>query len=365
MTEPVRAPATELEVRLARMIAHTGPIGIDAFMAQALYDPEAGYYRTQKPLGTAGDFTTAPEISQIFGELIGLWLAQSWLDLGSPTPFNLIELGPGRGSLISDVVRVCAKVPGFLEAAHVHLVETNPHLRAFQSQALGPIKAHWHETLEGVPSGPSLILANEFFDCLPIRQFILGDAGWHEKLVGLDGAGCLTFGLGPVLAHPPPCARPDDTVGAIREMAPGLAGLIDTIAQRLLNQSGRALILDYGDTSNAPGDTLQALHQHQKISPLDHIGEADITAHVDFEALLNLAKSLGLVTLGSVSQREFLCSLGIEARRDALIRANPHCETELSFSVERLIGEAHMGTLFQVVSLDSPLNPTAGPPIGS
>jgi NADH dehydrogenase [ubiquinone] 1 alpha subcomplex assembly factor 7 len=347
------------------MITHTGPIGVDAFMAQALYDPEAGYYRTQKPLGTAGDFTTAPEISQIFGELIGLWLAQSWLDLGSPKPFNLIELGPGRGSLIGDVLRVCAKVPGFLAAAQVHLVETNPHLRTSQRQALGPIAAHWHETLEKVPSGPSLILANEFLDCLPIRQFILGDTGWHEKLVGLDGAGRLTFGLGPALTHPPRCARPDDTIGAVRELAPGLEGLIDTMAQRLLNQCGRALILDYGDLSGMSGDTLQALHRHQKISPLDHIGEADITAHVDFGALLSLAKSLGLGSLGPTSQRAFLTSLGIEARRDALIRANPHCESELSFSVERLIGEAHMGTLFQVVALESPLNPTIGPPIGS
>jgi NADH dehydrogenase [ubiquinone] 1 alpha subcomplex assembly factor 7 len=365
MTEPARAPATELEVRMARMIAHTGPIGVDAFMAQALYDPDAGYYRTQKPLGTAGDFTTAPEISQIFGELIGLWLAQSWLDLGRPTPFNLIELGPGRGSLISDVLRVCAKVPGFLEAAQVHLVETNPHLRTSQRQALGPITAYWHETLQEVPLGPSLILANEFLDCLPIRQFILGETGWHEKLVGLDGAGRLTFGLGPVLAHPPPCAHPDDTSGATREMAPGLEGLIDIMAHRLSNHSGRALIFDYGDPSGRPGDTLQALHRHQKISPLDLIGEADITAHVDFAALISLAKGLGLGTLGPANQRVFLRSLGIEARRDALIRANPHCESELSFSVERLIGEAHMGTLFQVVSLDSPLNPTAGPPIGS
>ncbi|GIU67508.1 class I SAM-dependent methyltransferase [Candidatus Phycosocius spiralis] len=365
MTEPARAPATELEVRIARMIAHTGPIGVDVFMAQALYNQEAGYYRTQKPLGSTGDFTTAPEISQIFGELIGLWLAQSWLDLACPTPFNLIELGPGRGSLIADVVRVCTKVPGFLEAADVQLVETNPYLRASQRRALGSITAHWHETLEEVPSGPSLILANEFFDCLPIRQFILGETGWHEKLVGLDGAGRLTFGLGPALVHPPTCAHPDDTIGVVREMAPGLEGMMDSIARRLLIHSGRALIMDYGDPNTASGDTLQALYRHHNINPLDHVGEADITAHVDFAALLNLAQKFGLTTSGPTSQREFLCSLGIEARRDALIRANPHCESELSLSVERLIGEAHMGQLFQVVSLDSPLNPCPGPPLGS
>ncbi len=364
MTLPERAPPTGLETRLARMIAACGPISIDAFMAQALYDPQAGYYATQQPLGSRGDFTTSPEISQIFGELIGLWVAQSWLDLGSPSPFHLIELGPGRGTLMADMLRVCTRVPGFKAALRLHLVETNPALSEAQRTALGVAPAHWHETLNDVPDGDSFIIANEFLDCLPVRQYVRGEQGWHEKLVGLDEGERLTFGLGPVMPELPACAQPDDGVGAVREVAPGLPSLVETIAKRLRTGCGRALIIDYGDVSGQAGDSLQALYRHQKIHALDHVGEADLTAHVDFSALISSAKACGLGTSGPVSQRHFLQSLGIEARRDALIHANPHCESDLTESVERLIGEAHMGRLFHAVALESPLNAAAGPPIG-
>ncbi len=364
MTTPERAPPTGLETRLARMIAECGPISIDAFMAQALYDPQAGYYATRQPLGSRGDFTTSPEISQIFGELIGLWVAQSWLDLGSPSPFHLIELGPGRGTLMADMLRVCQRVPGFMAAVHLHLVETNPALKEAQRNALGVMPAHWHDTLDGVPDGDSFIIANEFLDCLPVRQFVRGEQGWHEKLVGLDVAQRLTFGLGPPMPELPGCAQPDDSVGAVREVAPGLPTLVETIAKRLRTASGRALIIDYGDGSGQAGDSFQALFRHQKIHALDHVGEADLTAHVDFAALISLARACGLGTSGPATQRQFLQSLGIETRRDALIHANPHCESDLTRSVERLIGEAHMGGLFHVVALESPLNAAAGPPIG-
>jgi len=364
LTLTERAPPTGLETRLARMIAACGPISIDAFMASALYDPQAGYYATQQPLGSGGDFTTSPEISQIFGELIGLWVAQSWLDLGSPSPFHLIELGPGRGTLMADMLRVCQRVPGFMAALHLHLVETNPALKEAQRTALGVAPGHWHETLDDVPQGDSFIIANEFLDCLPIRQYVRGEQGWHEKLVGLDAAERLTFGLGPVMPEPPTCAQPDDGVGAVREVAPGLPSLVETIAKRLRTASGRALIIDYGDVSGQAGDSFQALLRHQKIHALDHVGEADLTAHVDFAALISVANACGLGTSGPVSQRHFLQSLGIEVRRDALIHANPHCESDLTESVERLIGEAHMGRLFHAVALESPLNAAAGPPIG-
>ena len=364
MTVAERAPPTGLETRLARMIDLCGPISIDAFMAHALYDPQEGYYATQQPLGSRGDFITSPEISQIFGELIGLWVAQSWLDLGSPSPFHLIELGPGRGTLMADMLRVCTKVPGFLAALHLHLVETNPSLKEAQRSALGAVPAHWHDTLEVVPQGDSFVIANEFLDCLPIRQFVRSEQGWHEKLVGVDTQARLTFGLGPVIAEPPACAQGSDSVGAVREVAPGLPSLVETIAKRLRTASGRALIIDYGDLSGQAGDSLQALYRHQKIHALDHVGEADLTAHVDFSALISCAKACGLGTSGPTSQRQFLQSLGIEARRDALIHANPHCESDLTRSVERLIGEAHMGALFHVVALESPLNAAAGPPLG-
>ncbi len=364
MVTSEKPPPTGLETRLAAMIEACGPIGVDAFMAQALYDPQAGYYATQLPLGSGGDFTTSPEISQIFGELVGLWVAQSWLDLGSPKPFNLIELGPGRGSLMADMLRVCQRVPGFMDAVKIHLVETNSALRDLQRLALGSIPATWHARLEDVPLGASFIVANEFLDCLPVRQFVRGEQGWHEKLVGLNQAGRLTFGLGPILPEVPICARANDEVGAVREFAPGLPALVEALAQRLRAACGRALIIDYGDLSNEPGDSFQALYRHTKTHPLDHVGTADLTAHVDFTTLISLAKASGLGTTGPASQRQFLQSLGIEARRDALIRANPHCESDLTESVERLIGEAHMGGLFHVVALESPLNAAAGPPIG-
>ncbi len=364
MSPPERAPATGLETRLAAMIENFGPISIDAFMAHALYDPQAGYYTTRLPLGARGDFTTAPEISQIFGELVGLWIAQSWIDLGCPSPFHLIELGPGRGTLMADMLRVCQKVPGFIAALNLHMVETNPALRDAQRTALGSTAASWHLSLDDVPQGHSFLIANEFLDCLPVRQFVRGEQGWHEKLVGVDQTGRLTFGLGPVLPEAPACAGAEDGLGAVREQAPGLGALVETIAQRLRFASGRALIIDYGDPTGQAGDSFQALFRHQKTHPLDHVGEADLTAHVDFAALISLAIACGLKTSGPVSQREFLQSLGIEARRDALIRANPHCESDLTQSVERLIGEAHMGGLFHVVAFESPLNPAHGPPIG-
>jgi NADH dehydrogenase [ubiquinone] 1 alpha subcomplex assembly factor 7 len=265
---------------------------------------------------------------------------------------------------MADMLRVCHRVPGFMESVELHLVETNPGLREAQRAALGAMPARWHDSLAEVPQGDNFIIANEFLDCLPVRQFVRGEQGWHEKLVGVDAEDRLTFGLGPVLPEEPSCAVLNDPVGSVREHAPGLAALVETMAQRLCAGCGRALVIDYGDVSGQAGDSFQALFRHQKTHPLDHVGEADLTAHVDFAALISLAKACGLGTSGPVSQREFLQSLGIEARRDALIRANPHCESDLTHSVERLIGEAHMGGLFHVVALESPLNAAHGPPIG-
>ena len=265
---------------------------------------------------------------------------------------------------MADMLRVCDRVPGFKAALHLHLVETNPALKEAQRTALGVTPVHWHDTLDDVPDGDSFIIANEFLDCLPVRQYVRGEQGWHEKLVGLDAEERLTFGLGPLLPEPPVCAQPDDDIGAVREVAPGLPSLVETIAKRLRTAAGRALIIDYGDVSGQAGDSFQALYRHQKIHALDHVGEADLTAHVDFAALISAANADGLGTSGPVSQRQFLQSLGIEARRDALIHANPHCESDLTRSVERLVGEAHMGGLFHVVALESPLNAAAGPPIG-
>jgi NADH dehydrogenase [ubiquinone] 1 alpha subcomplex assembly factor 7 len=359
-----RPPPTALEMRLAAAIAATGPIGVDAFMAQALYDPADGYYVIGKPLGARGDFTTAPEISQIFGELIGLWLAQSWIDLDCPAPFHLIELGPGQGTLMADILRVGGKVPGFLAAAQVHLVESNQYLRAVQGQKLAGFSPIWHQNLCDVPQGPSLIFGNEFLDCMPIRQFARTAQGWREKQVGVDGDGRLAFGLGPPIANPPPNAREDDPIGGVRETAPQLDSFVSTIQERFANHIGRALLIDYTDLKGRSGDTLQALYRHTKVHPLEYVGNADLTAHVDFHRLLSRATKANLVGLGPVTQSAFLGALGIEARRQALIDANPHCANDVQVAVERLTGEAHMGALFCVVCLDARLNDGRGPPLG-
>lgn len=333
-------------------------------MAQALYDPREGYYVTGQPLGARGDFTTAPEISQIFGELIGLWLAQSWIDLGAPAPFHLIELGPGQGTLMADILRVAARVPGFLEAAQIHLVESNRTLRASQRAKLSAFAPTWHENLSEVPNGPSLIIGNEFLDCMPIRQFVRTDDGWREKQVGMDTTGRLAFGLGPLLPNPPRTAHPSDPIGSVREASPQLAGFVHAVQARMENTVGRALLIDYTDAEQRAGDTLQALYRHSKVHPLDHVGSADLTAHVNFNTLIDMAKSANLAASGPISQNEFLRSLGIEARAQALIAANPHCANDVQVAVERLIGEAHMGALFCVVCLDSRLNDGRGPPLG-
>jgi NADH dehydrogenase [ubiquinone] 1 alpha subcomplex assembly factor 7 len=359
-----RPPPTRLETRIAASISATGPIGVDAFMAQALYDPQDGYYIVQKPIGVAGDFTTSPEITQIFGELIGLWLAQSWMDLGSPAPFNLVELGPGQGTLMADIMRVGAKVPGFLKAAQVHLVETNVHLRQVQKAKLSAFSPQWHSQLSDVPKGPCLIFGNEFLDCMPIRQFVRGPDGWREKQVGLGTDGRLAFGLGPLLPNPPRNARPDDEIGAVREAAPQLSSFVASLHSHFTDNVGRALLIDYNDPAGHPGDTFQALYRHGKVSPLDHVGAADLTAHVDFSALVRWANATQLPYDGPVSQSTFLRFLGIEARAQTLIAANPFCANDVQAAVERLTSEAHMGALFSVICIDSPLNEGRGPPLG-
>lgn len=359
-----RPQPTPLEARIAASIAMTGPIGIDAFMTQALYDPHEGYYIVQKPLGVAGDFTTSPEISQIFGELVGLWVAQSWLDLGAPTPFNLVELGPGQGTMMADIVRVGAKVPGFLEAATLHLVETNIHLRGVQNEKLAAFSPNWHAQLGDIPAGPCLIIGNEFLDCMPIRQFVRAPDGWREKQVGVDGEGRLTFGLGPLSPTAPANARDDDQIGAVRELAPQLSSFVATLHGLLNAHVGRALLIDYNDPAGHPGDTLQALHRHTKVNPLDYVGQSDITAHVDFAALVRWANATQLPYDGPVSQAAFLTFLGVHDRAKTLITANPSCANDVQAGVERLVSKEHMGALFSVICIDSPLNDGRGPPLG-
>ena len=361
MAHSPRAETTEagggvsLKQKLIEHIRENGPITVAEFMAACLYDPDDGYYATRPAIGGASaDFLTAPEASQMFGELIGLWCAHEWEALGKPA-FNLIELGPGRGMLMQDALRATQRLDGFRAAASITLVETSEPLR--EQQAARVAEAEWAAHIEDAPPGPSLIIANEFLDCLPIRQFYRGEDGWHEKLVGLNETDQLTFGLSTAL----PAPESEDDLGAVREIAPGLESIIYEIERRLHEAPGRALIIDYGYVQAEGADTLQALKRHKKADPLETPGEADLTAHVDFGHIARLAHDAGLAVHGPTTQGAFLRGLGIDVRADALARANPAHAERLSRELRRLTHDDEMGALFKVICLSSPnLPPPAG-----
>jgi NADH dehydrogenase [ubiquinone] 1 alpha subcomplex assembly factor 7 len=344
-----------LKDKLIEHIRENGPMTVADYMAACLYDPEDGYYATRPSIGGASaDFLTAPEASQMFGELIGLWCAHEWEALGKPA-FNWIELGPGRGVLMQDALRATQRIEGMHDAASVVLVETSEPLRDAQAERVPA--AEWAARLEDAPPGPCLVIANEFFDCLPIRQFFRGEDGWHEKLVGLDEAEQLTFGLSAAL----PAPDSDDELGAVREIAPDLESLIYEIERRLHEAPGRVLIIDYGYATSEGADTLQALKHHRKIDPLETPGEADLTAHVDFGRIAHLAEAAGLQVHGPISQGAFLRALGIDFRAEALARANPTHAERLKREIRRLTHADEMGALFKVICLSSPnLPPPAG-----
>ncbi|HYZ26001.1 MAG TPA: SAM-dependent methyltransferase, partial [Geminicoccaceae bacterium] len=270
-----------LEQVFAEEIRRAGPLPIARFMSLALHHPTHGYYRTRDPLGAGGDFITAPELSQAFGEVIGAWLARAWLDLGQPAPFRLVELGPGRGTLIADLLRATRRVSGFREGLRLHLVETGARLRALQAERLADVEVSWHDAFADVPPGPLFLLANEFFDTLPVHQLVATGRGWAERRVALAGDGRLAFDL----AEPPsPFAAqlPAGAPGAVAEISPARAELARAIGRRVAADGGVALIVDYGAWADQPtGDTLQATRNHAPCDPLEAPGTADLTTHVD------------------------------------------------------------------------------------
>jgi NADH dehydrogenase [ubiquinone] 1 alpha subcomplex assembly factor 7 len=351
--------------RLLSLIAQNGPLTVAQYMTSALYDPQDGYYTRNAALGADGDFITAPEASQMFGELVGLWCAQEWRAMGAPAPFNLVELGPGAGTLISDAWRATRIVAGFHDAARISLVEASETLRVRQTQALDAIGAHatWITRLEEAPHAPTLIVANEFLDCMPIRQFVRIDGGWRERLVGARD-GKLTFGFAqdalPDNAFIPP-ALCDATEGAIAEIAPSLPAFVASLAERFSHAPGRALIIDYGAVETTGGDTLQAVRRHTRVDPLDSPGAADLTAHVDFVRLAALARDAGLAAFGPVPQGAWLEALGIRDRAAALTMSRPDKAQSIAAQLHRLTAPGEMGVLFNAVCLtpsDSP--PPAG-----
>lgn len=341
---------------IRRRIAQTGPMPVGDYMALCLGHPEHGYYVTRDPLGRAGDFVTAPEISQMFGELIGLWAAEVWRGLGAPARVTLAELGPGRGTLMADALRAGARVPGFAAAARVALVEVSPVLRAAQARAVPG--ATWVDAVADLPhEAPLILIANEFFDALPIRQWVRRGGRWRERMVGLQG-GRLVWGLGP------PVPGPEAPEGAVREDGPQARAIAAEIGRRLAAQGGAALILDYGaePPEAGGGDTLQALRAHAPADPLEAPGSADLTAHVDFAALARAARGAGARACPLLTQGALLERLGITARARALARAamdrgDPAAAESVAAAHRRLTHPDQMGVLFKALCLHAPQSP--------
>ncbi len=352
---------TALQDLLVQRIRQQGPIRLDDYVQTCLLHPEHGYYSTRDPLGAAGDFTTAPEISQMFGELLGLALGQAWLDQGAPAPFTLAELGPGRGTLMADLWRATARVPGFHAAANVCLLEASPALRASQARLLQELSPAWIDHAEDLPARPLFLVANEFFDALPIRQFQRAGDAWRERHVGL-AEDSLQLGLGPATPQPALDHRlPDTKEGDVVEDAPALAPIAATIGARIRDHGGAALIVDYGDWRSL-GDTLQALKDHKPVDPLATPGQADLTAHVDFEALAQAAPCTHTRLTG---QGVFLERLGITQRAQNLAKGLTGKAREAHVAAHRrLTHPAEMGTLFKVLGLypeDAPSPPGLEP----
>ena len=339
--------AGSLAESFRRLIAATGPISLAQFMGES----NARYYAGKDPLGAQGDFITAPEISQMFGELIGLWLADLWIRAGRTEPVHYLELGPGRGTLAGDALRAMKRHG--LEP-QVHFVEGSPALRALQLAAVP--QAQFHADLAGVPmDGPMLLVANEFLDALPVRQLVRTGAGWREIMVATDAGGRFV----PVAGDRPmdaavPAARRDAAEGTVLETCPAAAATVFEAAGRLAQQGGAGLFIDYGHAEPRTGSTLQAIAGHRKVAPFAMPGEADLTAHVDFAALADVARSRGARWLGTVTQGAWLRALGIEARAEALAGFAPQHREALMRAKERLTGDGQMGLLFKVMGLAGP-----------
>jgi len=336
-----------------KIIAHIreqGPINIAQFMEMALGDPEHGYYMTRDPFGR--DFVTAPEVSQIFGEMLGLFFVQAWEDRSRPKRFHFVELGPGRGTLMADMLRAAHKVrPDFATAAQLTLVETSPKLRKVQAQTLVNFRPNWVTRFEDVPDdAPLFLIANEFFDALPIRQFVKSKQGWHQRMVTEDGND-LRFTPAPDIASSPSSVPIDMPEGSVLEINEGAVAIVQQIGPRLDDFDGVTLIIDYGYVKSTFGDTLQAVKDNAYVDPLAEPGDADLTAHVDFGALSRAASAAQGYVLGPIPQAALLECLGIAVRAERLKRQNPEKASEIAAAVERLTHPSQMGTLFKALTI--------------
>src|SRR5262245_28248950 len=379
-----------LLAHLRARIEREGPLPVDEYMRSCLADPEHGYWQRQATIGADGDFVTAPEISQVFGELIGLWAGVVWRNMGAPTPVNLVELGPGRGTLLRDALRAARSIPDFLAAASVHLIERSAPLREAQRQTLASLSCAadrsrpgrdcavtWHEAIGALPKGATIVIANEFLDALPIRQLVWEGGKWHERVVDVEGGGGLRFAVGPVTVGPVtvgpvkvgPVKVGSVTVGSVKvgsvtqvsaearlpgavlELRDGEEELLAALARR--EAPLVALFIDYGPMHWATGDTLQAVHRNAWVDPLSRPGRADLTAHVAFARLADKARSAGLGADGPITQAEFLGRLGVVERAARLMAANPREAGAIEAGVQRLISPTGMGELCKVLAVRS------------
>lgn len=345
-----------LAEEIASIISHEGPISIERYMSICLSHPTMGYYMTRDPFGASGDFVTSPEISQMFGELVGLWGAEAWTLAGSPQPPLLVELGPGRGQLMADALRALRVAPHFHSALEVFMIETSPKLVAAQQAKLSgserPIT--WLETLDALPHAPAIFVANELFDALPVRHYVRTDRGWCERQVGFAN-GRFFFGAAP---DPEPYLQADAPTGAIVEVAAELQRLMTRLSAHIMKYGGALLAIDYGHTQTQLGETLQAMKNHAFVDPLESPGEADLTAHVDFAALGRAARSTGARVHGPVTQGAFLERIGIERRAEALMKkATVPQQVEIRSSLIRLTSQERptdMGRLFKAIAVTRP-----------
>jgi SAM-dependent MidA family methyltransferase len=352
--------SSALYSEIRKLIKSSGPMPVWRYMELCLMHPQHGYYVSRDPLGREGDFTTAPEVSQMFGELLGLWAASVWKAIGSPPMLRLVELGPGRGTMMGDALRALRVLPPLYQSLSIHLVEINPVLREKQKATLSGVRnIAWHDSIDQVPDGPAVILANEYFDVLPIHQAVKRETGWHERVIKLDNDGKLMFGAAD---HPtprfevllPPLVRAAP-VGAVFEWRPDAE--IMKIATRVRDQDGAALIIDYGHLRSDAGDTFQAIARHSFTDPLKNPGQADVTAHVDFQALVRAAEDLGARVHGPVTQGELLKRLGVEARALSLMaKAAPEVSEDISGALKRLTdsGRGGMGSMFKALAISEP-----------
>ncbi len=335
---------TELDNIIRGIIQDNGPMSVATYWNLCLAHPQYGYYITRDPLGAAGDFTTAPEISQMFGEMVAVWLGERFHHMGAPSKIYVVECGPGRGTLMADIVRIGRVIPNFMDAVSIHLIETSPALRAKQRTALADCQVTWHDTMDTVPNdAPIMIIGNEFLDALPIHQYVFQDGQWFERVIGVGGDGTLQFGLNPSPFVP---VIQEQVSGDIFEYSPPREHFISDISARIASQGGAGLMIDYGHDVSACGDTFQAVKNHAYVDALSHCGDADLTSHVDFGRLKDISVAAGLqVTVQS--QGDFLKHMGIEHRAAQLAQKSDGVQADL----HRLISDDGMGVLFRVMEI--------------